>query len=173
MTFDKAVDHIMSLEGGYVDHAVDKGGRTKYGITESRYPDEDIEGLTKDRAKMLYLEDFWLKYSINDLPDLYRLLIMDMYVNHSPRGVALIVQRSINSKAGRDVLSVDGIFGEKTKRALMSYRPELFRIMAFRVDYYHRIIKNDPSQKVFYVGWINRCLKLYAEIYELEETRLS
>lgn len=173
MTFDKAVDHIMSLEGGYVDHAVDKGGRTKYGITEARYPDEDIEGLTKDRAKMLYLEDFWLKYSINDLPDLYRLLIMDMYVNHSPRGVALIVQRSINSKAGRDVLSVDGIFGEKTKRALMSYRPELFRIMAFRVDYYHRIIKNDPSQKVFYVGWINRCLKLYSEIYELDETRLS
>ena len=36
-----------------------------------------------------------------------------------------------------------------------------------------QIIKNDPSQKVFYVGWINRCLKLYSEIYELDETRFS
>lgn len=33
-SFEKALKHTLGIEGGYVDDANDRGGRTNFGITE-------------------------------------------------------------------------------------------------------------------------------------------
>ena len=103
MNFDQAIDIILNLECGYVNDPHDRGGETKYGITKARYPKEDIANLTLDRAKFLYKHYFWEKYHIDAYPSYIRLVIFDMYVNHSPKGAAKIIQRAINHKAGKQV----------------------------------------------------------------------
>lgn len=59
MTFEIAIDRILSAEGGYVDDPNDPGMETKYGISKRSYPQVDIKNLTRDEAKQIYKRDFW------------------------------------------------------------------------------------------------------------------
>ena len=43
---DGMIDRLIEREGGYVNHPLDPGGETKYGITKRSYPDLDIQGLS-------------------------------------------------------------------------------------------------------------------------------
>ena len=67
--FDEAMDYIFDVEGGYVNHPNDPGGATNMGITQSSYndyrkrknlPKKDVKSLTKEEAKKIYYEDYWL-----------------------------------------------------------------------------------------------------------------
>lgn len=49
--FDKAFEIVIGHEGGYVNNPKDPGGETKYGISKRTYPNEDIRGMTLERAK--------------------------------------------------------------------------------------------------------------------------
>lgn len=53
--FDKAFEIVVGHEGGYTDHPSDPGGETKFGISKRSYPNENIKGLTLERAKQIYL----------------------------------------------------------------------------------------------------------------------
>ncbi len=156
MTFEQAIDIILNLEGGYVNDPHDRGGETKYGITKARYPKEDIPNVTLERAKFLYKLDFWEKYQIKAYPDYMRLLIFDMYVNHSPKGAAKIIQRAINHKAGKQALKIDGIAGHWTRTAATLFKPEVARILSFRAKYYVNIVDRNPTQLRFFYGWMNQ-----------------
>lgn len=59
--FDVAVAFTLSKEGGFVDHPLDKGGPSKYGISQNAYPHLDIKNLTVEQAKDIYYADYWLK----------------------------------------------------------------------------------------------------------------
>lgn len=59
MNFDTAFARLIDSEGGYTNNPTDPGGETKYGISKRSYPNEDIAGMTLDRAKEIYLRDFW------------------------------------------------------------------------------------------------------------------
>ena len=53
--FERILDYLLRVEGGYSDDEHDKGGKTKYGITEEEARDfgykGDMQDLTKDFAK--------------------------------------------------------------------------------------------------------------------------
>ena len=57
--FERIFDYLLRVEGGYSDDENDKGGKTKYGITEEEARDFGYKGnmqdLTKDFAKNIYL----------------------------------------------------------------------------------------------------------------------
>lgn len=158
IAFDRAFDHLIGVEGGYVNDPSDRGGETKYGITKRSYPDEDIRNLTLDRAKYLYKRDFWDAYLIESYPIPLWYIIFDMYVNHNPSAVGYILQRAINNKAeskGRTApLEVDGRIGPKTKKYIYVYEPEPARVLTFRAKYYVDIINRNPDQSVFFYGWM-------------------
>jgi len=70
MNPDEAYTRLMDLEGvSLTDHPMDPGGKTKFGISELGYPNEDIAGMTVERAKKLYYRDYWLPLRLNDLKD--------------------------------------------------------------------------------------------------------
>lgn len=59
MSFQSAFEMVIGTEGGYVNDPHDPGGETKYGISKRAYPDLDIENLTLEQAKDIYLRDYW------------------------------------------------------------------------------------------------------------------
>ena len=79
--FDKAFEHVLGIEGGYVNDPKDPGGETKYGLCKRSYPTVDIKALTIEQAKAIYKRDYWDKVKGDDLPFPLNLFMFDAAVN--------------------------------------------------------------------------------------------
>jgi lysozyme family protein len=79
--FDTAFEIVVGIEGGYVNDVRDPGGETKFGISKRQYPREDIPNLSLERAKAIYLRDYWDAHGCGDMPWCEALLVFDTAVN--------------------------------------------------------------------------------------------
>tara|TARA_B100001939_G_scaffold83038_1_gene70793 strand:- start:198 stop:677 length:480 start_codon:yes stop_codon:yes gene_type:complete len=152
-TFDEIIEKVLEHEGGYVDDPTDSGGETKYGISKRAYPDEDIKGLTVERAKELYKRDYWDRFKCGQLPDRIRHIYFDMCVNMGGGRATKILQEACNSKNSYKI-DVDGGIGKNTIKA--SANLEDFRLRAYRVMFYAELVMKKPDQERFWVGWFRR-----------------
>ena len=59
--FDDIIEIVLEHEGGYVNDPDDPGGETNFGIAKRSHPDVDIANLTKEDAKIIYYQDYWMK----------------------------------------------------------------------------------------------------------------
>jgi lysozyme family protein len=59
-SFDRAFELTVGLEGGYSNDPRDPGGETNYGISKRYHPGEDIKNMTVERAKEIYLNEYWI-----------------------------------------------------------------------------------------------------------------
>ena len=66
LMIDLIIRQVIELEGGYVNHPADKGGATKYGISQKTYPGLDIKNLSQRDAIKIYYNDWWCKYQVFD-----------------------------------------------------------------------------------------------------------
>lgn len=119
MDFDTAFLRLIGHEGGYVDDPRDPGGRTKYGISQRAYPGEDIAGLTLERAKAIYLRDYWGPAGCDAVPPSIKFDLFDMAVNSGVRAAVRTLQRA----AGLGDRSVDGVLGPQTLQAVQAMQP--------------------------------------------------
>lgn len=110
MNFDTAVNHILDLEGGYVNHPRDPGGETKYGISRRSYPNEDIRNLTVARAIEIYRRDFWDPCHCDQLPAPLNLFVFDGAVNQGVPTTIRLLQRTLGVR-------IDGDIGPRTLAA--------------------------------------------------------
>ena len=152
-TFDEIIEQVLEHEGGYVDDPTDSGGETKYGISKKAYPNEDIKGLTVERAKELYKRDYWDRFKVDNLPDRIRHIYFDMCVNMGGGRATKILQEACNSKNSYKI-DVDGGIGKNTIKA--SANLEDFRLRAYRVMFYAELVMKKPNQERFWVGWFRR-----------------
>ena len=152
-TFDEIIEQVLEHEGGYVDDPTDSGGETKYGISKKAYPNEDIKGLTVERAKELYKRDYWDRFKVDNLPDRIRHIYFDMCVNMGGGRATKILQEACNSKNSYKI-DVDGGIGKNTIKA--SANLEDFRLRAYRVMFYAELVMKKPEQMKFWVGWFRR-----------------
>lgn len=81
MNFDRAFDFVIGVEKGYVNDPKDPGGETNFGISKKRYAEEDIKGMTKDRAKFLYRRDYWDPHGCETMEWGKALCVFDTLVN--------------------------------------------------------------------------------------------
>jgi lysozyme family protein len=172
--FDKAMEWVLRVEGGYSDHPADRGGPTKYGITQTTYDAWRRERKLEPRhvstieiaeARGIYHERYWTKSRCGDLPWPVSLVQFDSCVQHGVRMAARFLQEI----AG---VWVDGVVGAVTVKAVreladrVTPREVADRILWRRARYYASIVAGDPSQVVFLRGWISRLEHLRLQYIE-------
>lgn len=116
MNFEDAFQRLIGHEGGYVNDPRDPGGETKYGISRRSYPGEDIAGMTLERAKEIYLRDYWGPAGCDAAPAGIKFDLFDMAVNSGVKPAVRTLQRA----AGFTDRAVDGVLGPRTLQAVQS-----------------------------------------------------
>lgn len=147
MDFNDAFAVVIGHEGGYVNHPDDPGGETNFGISKRAYPNEDIKGMTLERARMIYRRDYWDKVRGDELPDAIALNVFDMAVNHGVKPAVKILQAAVGAE-------VDGVIGPRTLAAAWRANPVVaaIRLNASRLDFYTTL----TTWSTFGRGWARR-----------------
>src|SRR5690606_7789917 len=65
--FNEALEHVLQVEGGFVNHPADKGGATKFGITRATLAAwrtrpvsvEDVQRMNREEAAAIYRKRYW------------------------------------------------------------------------------------------------------------------
>lgn len=148
MDFNTAFERLIGHEGGYVNDPRDPGGETKFGISKRSYPGEDIAGMTLERAKAIYLRDFWRTAGCDEVPDALKFDLFDTAVNSGCTRAVQFLQRAAGAVD-------DGRLGPQTLWAVRNMDPErLFaRFNGHRLDF----LNDNPEQWAhFGRGWAQR-----------------
>lgn len=178
--FDKAIDTILTNEGGYVNNAKDPGGATSLGISLRFLKDyaqsnpgdfdtfdvdddgdidaQDIKGLTKEGAKYLYKKQFWDKFKYDQIKNfLIARKVFDLCVNMYAAQAHKVVQRAIRAASGIKLLE-DGILGPKSIAAINSADQTslLAAIRSEAAGFYRLLAATKPDLQGFLQGWLSR-----------------
>ena len=167
--FKKSLKHILELEGIYSDNKKDRGGKTKFGITEKTAQaygwQESIELLPLYMAEKIYYSRYWQKARLSEVAEYSPAIAHEIFeagVNCGIKRSSRWLQKALNSLRTMDDLEEDGIIGKKTLKAL-SYRRHyldhvtiLKMLNAYQAMHYILLCKNDSSQKEFIRGWFKR-----------------
>ena len=157
--YRKLVPFIKKWEGGFSNHAQDRGGATNKGVPLSTYrlvygkdkTVDDWKNLTESQWNYIFKKLYWDKWKADSIKNQsVANILVDWYWMSGNIGV-----KKVQELFG---LTVDGIVGNKTLGKINSVDGEwLFkRIWEMRLNFYNSIVKNHPSQKVFLQGWLNR-----------------
>lgn len=178
-TYDeKLLDEILDVREGpkFTDRPEDRGGPTRWGITQDTLSawrghavtKEDVALLTREEARAIYRTRYVLKPGFADVrDDLLRGLLVDCGVLHGPLNAVKLLQRALG-------VADDGEFGPVTRAALEA-RParRLFaEVMAQRLSFLGRLVTKDltdndrdgiPDAAENDWGWMNRQADLLRE----------
>lgn len=145
---------IRKWEGGYANHPLDKGGETKWGVTHTTYNylfKGSVKDMTEQQWDRIFLELFWNPCNADKMVDQN---VANIIVDWAWGSGVVNVKKRVQKLFG---LKEDGIFGEKTLAVLNTNVKAVFaKIWKARENFYNAIVKNNPSQKVFLKGWMNR-----------------
>ena len=184
-------EEIVAREGGYVNDPDDPGGATKYGVTihtmrrlgldldgDGAVTAEDVKRLSRAQAVEIFLQHYFLKPRIAELPAALHATVFDMYVNAGSNAVK-ILQRLLN-QLGEDV-GVDGAIGPQTiaATARAAARAPDHIVDAYgiaRRNYYLAIADRRPASRKYARtraggkgGWIRRAEEFIAPRYHLSD----
>lgn len=180
--FEKACEATLGLEGAWSDHPADRGGKTKYGITETLFwlarrrqiieDGPDFRDLTISQAKLIYKAFYWQPLRLDELRDATVAgEIFDTAVNAGTKTAALIAQAALDYLG--ETLELDGVIGPVTIGLLNKWiakdrRALLVCLNGFQFIHYCAIVDGalvdriqarvvtNPSQQVFARGWTKR-----------------
>lgn len=132
--FEQCLAVVLDKEGGFSDHAQDRGGPTNMGITwrvlaewKGLVPDQlspegrdglvaELKALTRREAAEIYRASFWLPMRCGDLPPAIALMAFDFGVNAGPRTAIKALQRIVG-------VTDDGSPGPLTLAAIRALSP--------------------------------------------------
>ena len=159
-TFEQCLDFVLGREGGVSNHKADRGGLTKWGVTQKTYSsfrrregrfDRPVTEMTEEEMRGIYKNLYWDAGLCGRLPAAVSLVHFDACVNHGVGRANRLLQETLGVNA-------DGILGSKTFAAMGGADPSVLarRYIDTRRDFYDGIAADDPSQVVFLKGWKNR-----------------
>ncbi len=155
--FNDAIVKTLAKEGGakFTDVAGDKGGATKYGISQTAYPNVDIRNLTEQQARDIYKRDYWDRVCGDDIKSqIIAENIFDTAVNMGIRTASRLVQVVLN------ITPPDGIIGSASLAAINKQDEAVFlaHFTLAKIARYTNICMQDKTQSKFLLGWVNRAL---------------
>lgn len=186
---------IVAREGGYVNDPDDPGGETMHGVTigtlrrlgidltkDGTIDGRDIRALTPQHAMQIYIDHYFTKPRIAELPPVLHASVFDMYVNAGSTAVK-ILQRLL-TQMGYPCTD-DGALGPATLRAAHmavqaapSHIADAYGIA--RRNYYYALGDARPTSRKYCLrrdggkgGWITRAEEFIAPKYHLTAAQHS
>lgn len=177
MSYDSAWAHTVGVEGDFSNNAADKGGATRFGITErvarANGYEGDMRALPFATAKQIGKTQYWDVLNLDAINALSPGIAAEMFdtaYNGGEPGQWL--QRCLNvfnrGAALYPDMKVDGRIGPMTVKALKDYlgnrgkEGEIVMLAALNALQGARFIgigEANPSQEAFEYGWfLNRIL---------------
>lgn len=162
---DAILADVIRREGTtYVAHPRDRGGPSRYGITQATLEQwrghpvasQDVRALAREEALAIYRARYvtapgFLKVTHD--PGLLGALV-DFAVHSGPRTAILALQRVVG-------VDEDGVIGPATVAATRA-RPPLdvrWSLLVLRAELLCRLVWRHPGQRVFLRGWLTRVLE--------------
>jgi hypothetical protein len=119
---DGLIDALIDREGGYVDHAADRGGPTCFGITEAVARAHGYAGamrrLPRSEATAIYRRLYWLRPRFDEIAKRSARIAAELFdtgVNMGPAVATTFLQRALTAlnRGGSDYpdLTPDGRIG--------------------------------------------------------------
>lgn len=160
--FTSALEVTMAFEGGWSNHPSDRGGKTKYGVTESAlgaynvrtFSGLRVETLTRTQAADVYHVMYWREMRIANLPGPVQGFMFDWSV-HAGFFAIRSMQRHFKLKP-------DGVVGPRTRAAVASAivtwgSAYVVRALAIRrMKHLCRLVRRYREQGEFLAGWWTR-----------------
>jgi len=172
------IDGVITREGGFTDNPKDKGGKTRFGITEMVARAEGYQGdmreLPRALAFQIYLEVYWIGPGFARLEPIFPKVaeeLLDAGVNMGPAVPARFLQRALNgfNREGGDYpdIAVDSRIGPRTAGAALAFKqrrgakaePALLELLrGLRAARYLDLCEGRPANEEFLFGWIDRLI---------------
>lgn len=188
-TVEQIAAQIVAREGGYVNDPDDPGGATNHGVTigtmrrlgldlnrDGRIDASDVKALTRAQAQQIFVDHYFRRPRIAELPAPVQASVFDMYVNAGTNAVK-ILQRLVTRMgfAAGD----DGVIGPQTiaaaqsaDRAAPRHLRDAYGIA--RRNYYYALADARPASRKYARtrtggkgGWITRAEEFISPRYHL------
>lgn len=174
MDIAQLIDEVIDREGGYSNHPADRGGATRWGITQdvaraNGYAG-DMQALPRVTAENIYRQRYWIAPKFSFVAEIAPKIAAELFDTGVNMGVAIagqFLQRALNAlnRNERDYpdLIVDGAIGVKSLAALGGYRrvrgPSgegvlLKAIEAMQGERYIMLAERRPANEAFLYGWL-------------------
>jgi lysozyme family protein len=192
-TVQEIAQEIIAREGGYVDDPDDPGGATNFGVTihtmqrlgidlngDGVVDKTDVAALTRDQAVDIYIEHYFVRPGVDQLPEPLQASIFDMMVNAGSNAVKLL-QRLLTDMGF--ACTPDGAIGPQTISAAQrayeaapGFLADAYAIA--RRNYYYRLADSRPASRKYARrrnggkgGWILRAEAFMSPKYHLTEAQ--
>jgi lysozyme family protein len=186
-------EQIVAREGGFVDDPDDPGGATNFGVTihtmrrlgvdvngDTRIDRADVKALTRGQAVDIYVDHYYRRTGIGQLPEALQASVFDMYVNAGANAVKILQKLLIQMGFPCDP---DGQIGPQTvaaaaaaQRAAAGHLADAYGIA--RRNYYYALADARPASRKFARrrdggkgGWITRAEEFISDKYHLTEAQ--
>ena len=186
---DALIDAVIDREGGYVNHPSDRGGGTRFGITEQVARAHGYQGdmrvYPRASAVAVYREQYWVDPGFAGVQQRYPAmaeLLFDIGVNMGTGVAGTFLQRALNVLNVQGThygdLIVDGRLGRVSLAALDAYRQRRGEeggmrlweaVHALRGARYIDICEARPTQEAFAYGWLGRMVEMARALFAVNK----
>ena len=174
MDVDGLIDDIIAREGGYSNHPADRGGPTRWGVTEAVARAHgyrgDMRSYPREDAVAVYRRIYWLRPGFDRIATHAPKIAAELFdtgVNMGPEVAAGFLQRALTAlnRGASDYpdIQVDRRVGDATVAALRTFLARrgaggeavlLKAIEALQGERYLRLAEQRPANEAFLCGWL-------------------
>lgn len=171
---DQMIEDLIGREGGYSNHPADRGGATRFGVTESVARAHgyagDMRTLPRDEAAAIYRRTYWLRPGIDRVAMRCPRVAAELFdtgVNMGADTAVGFLQRALNAlnRGARDYPDVPAshrvdaatekaLDGFVRKRGAGGETVLLKAIEALQGERYLRLAEKRPANEAFLYGWL-------------------
>ncbi len=171
---DQLITEVIDREGDYSNHPADRGGPTRWGVTQSVARAQgysgDMRALPRSEAAAIYKRLYWSAPGFDKIAQRYEKLAAELFdtgINMGTGTATGFLQRALNAlnRGAKDYadLTVDRVVGIATLQALDGFLRQrgaageivlLKAVEALQGAHYLRLAETRPSQEAFLYGWL-------------------
>ena len=174
MTINDLIEEVIAREGGYSNHPADRGGPTRWGITQAVARQHGFTGdmrvFPRAEATSIYRRLYWQRPRLAEVAERAPALAAELFdtgINMGPAVAARFLQPALYAlnREEKDYadLAVDGAIGPATLVALGAFLDRrgpsgeavlIKAVEALQGERYLAVAERRPANEAFLYGWL-------------------